>query len=287
MSAAASVEGVSPTTIEAETARYLRTGDSSEWLSVWSGDDLFARARCADAVLREVLIREVTRLAPAAVTPRTFAGVNPQSFMREKVEPLVRGLFPEGEQEVLLEVLAKSVVFLTPDTITEVLRTTTWRSTAWTLANLYLLSVGAEALSDEAPHIVGFSEGATCFVSMNYFETDEPLADFVVHEAAHVFHNCKREAIGLPITRRREWLLEIAFGKRETFAYACEAYSRLLELGESRSSRQALQDAHVADFKPPDERVERDEYFAILSAAVSARNGWKAILKACASGNAP
>ena len=133
---------------------------------------------------------------------------------------------------------------------------------------------------------VGFSQGTTCFVSMNYFETDEPLADFVVHEGAHVFHNCKRETIGLPATRRSEWLLEIAFGKRETFAYACEAYSRLLELGESHSSRQALLDAHTADLKPPDGRVDGDEYLAILRAALSARNGWKTILKACAPGHA-
>jgi hypothetical protein len=37
--------------------------------------------------------------------------------------------------------------------------------------------------------------------------------------------------MGLPYTRRREWPLELAFAKRETFAYACEAYSRILELG--------------------------------------------------------
>lgn len=286
MSATSSAEAPRLTTIEAEVARYLRTGDPNQWLSIWSGDDLFARARCADGFLREALIAEVTRRAPAAVAPVALAAVDPPSFARRKVEPMVRGLFSKGEQEVLLDVLSKSIVFLTPDTITEILRTTPWLSTAWNLANLYLLSVGAEALSEEAPLIVGFSQGTTCFVSMNYFETDDPLADFVVHEAAHVFHNCKRETIGLPATQRREWLLEIAFGKRETFAYACEAYSRLLELGESRSSRQALLDAHAADFKSLDERVEGDEYLTILRATLSARNGWKAILNACAPGHA-
>ena len=71
------------------------------------------------------------------------------------------------------------------------LRTTSWDSTAWVLANLYLLNAGAEPLSDEAPRIVVLSEGTTCFVTMSYFEPDAPLADFLVHEAAHVFHNCK------------------------------------------------------------------------------------------------
>jgi hypothetical protein len=74
---------------------------------------------------------------------------------------------------------------------------------------------------------------------MDYFQTEEPLADFIVHEVAHIFHNCKRKRIGLPFPRRREWLLEIDFAKRETFACACEAYSRLLEVGDCRAARQA------------------------------------------------
>jgi len=61
--------------------------------------------------------------------------------------------------------------------------------------------------------------------------TISPKSDYAIHEAAHIFHNCKREMIGLPATRRREWLLDIDYAKRETFAYACEAYSRILELG--------------------------------------------------------
>ena len=39
----------------------------------------------------------------------------------------------------------------------------------------------------------------------------------------------ERRTVGLPETRQREWLLDIDFRKRETFAYACEAYSRILE----------------------------------------------------------
>lgn len=151
MSAASSAEAPPFTTIEAEVARYLRTGDSNQWLNVWSGDDLFARARCADSLLREALIGEVARRAPAAVAPVALAAVDPQRFARRKVEPMVRGLFPKAEQEVLLDVLAQSVVFLTPDAITDVLRTTPWLSTAWNLANLYLQSARAETLSDQWP----------------------------------------------------------------------------------------------------------------------------------------
>lgn len=114
------------------------------------------------------------------------------------------------------------MIFLTPASIGEVLRTTSWDETAWDLASLYLLSTGSEPPSGEAPRIVAMSEGTTCFVLMRYFEPD---------------------ALGLAARRQREWLLEISIDKRETFAYACEAYSRLLVLGEGRSARQALLDA--------------------------------------------
>ena len=40
----------------------------------------------------------------------------------------------------------------------------------------------------------------------------------MVHEVAHIFHNCKRRNAGLPETRRKEWLLDIEFRKRETLA---------------------------------------------------------------------
>jgi hypothetical protein len=55
---------------------------------------------------------------------------------------------------------------------------------------------------------------------LDYFRHEDPFADFVVHEIAHIFHNCKRRAAGLPETRMRDWLLDIDFRKRETFAYA-------------------------------------------------------------------
>jgi len=74
-------------------------------------------------------------------------------------------------------------------------------------------------------------------VSSEYFRPKGRFEDFVVHEASPVFHNCKRRTAGLPETRRREWLLDIAFGKRETFAYACEAYARIVELSETRARR--------------------------------------------------
>ena len=123
---------------------------------------------------------------------------------------------------------------------------------------------------------------------MKYFSNNNPLEDYVVHEAAHIFHNCKRETIGLPAaTRRREWLLEIDYTKREMFAYSCEAYSRILEFGETRSTRSRLLSELAEGPMPPDERVEGAEYIDILREAVAARNGWKRILERCFSVKSP
>jgi hypothetical protein len=98
----------------------------------------------------------------------------------------VRGLFAEQEQATVLDLLERSVVFLTPDTIETVLLTTPWLRTVWDLANLYLLSCGAKPLSKDARHIVGLSAETTCFVAMDYFSESSRFDDFVVHEAAHV-----------------------------------------------------------------------------------------------------
>jgi hypothetical protein len=53
------------------------------------------------------------------------------------------------------------------------------------------------------------------YVSPDYFAEEDPFADFVVHEAAHIFHNCKRSTIGLRETRTKEWLLDIEYRHRE------------------------------------------------------------------------
>jgi hypothetical protein len=121
-------------------------------------------------------------------------------FTRSKVEPMVRGLFPRVEQDVVLATLEKSVVYVTSETIELLLMNHNYDSTAWNLANLYLGCMGADLLGEEAPRIVGLSESTTCYVSPAYFAEVDPFADLVVHEAAHIFHNCKRHRIGLRAT---------------------------------------------------------------------------------------
>jgi len=106
--------------------------------------------------------------------------------------------------------------------------------------------------------------------------------DFVVHEAAHIFHNCKRRTIGLPETRKREWLLDIQYQKRETFAYACEAYARILERAPKLQDRPGLASEYAGKVRVSGERVDPVEVNSILADACAARNGWKVILARCA-----
>ena len=263
-----------------EIERYLRTGETDVLSSAWPGNTFLEKAVNGEAALREALVAEVARRTEEAADPEALP-TELTRFARERVAPMVRGLFPRGEQETVLDILGRSVVFLTPSNIARVLREARWPGTAWDLANLYLASVDAELLSEEAPSIVGLSEETTCYVPVEYFQVEDPFADFVVHEAAHVFHNVKRRTAGLEETRTREWLLDIDFRKRETFAYSCEAFSRIVALGESPTDRRRLLSELEGGPMPMTDRVDADEYVAILREAVLARNGWKRILERC------
>ncbi len=272
-----------PYSQKAAIERYLSTGEHDTLFAAWPAENFTARARHGEIALRGALISLVKNVAVRAVVPEELADLDVASFTRAKVEPLVRGLFPTAEQQAVLDLLAYGVVFLTPTAIEPLLMQTPYLTTAWNLSKIYLASCGSKLLAGDAPDLVGLSEGTTCYVSMDYFRPAGQFDDFVVHEAAHIFHNCKRRTIGLPEVRGREWLLDIEFGKRETFAYLCEAYSRILELsgGGTPAKRQLLSQAENSPL-PSDDRVGAGEYLKILRAAVAARNGWKEILRSCA-----
>jgi hypothetical protein len=266
--------------IAEEIETYLRTGDHDPHHLAWSGG-FMERNRQAHEDLREALIREVRRLAGRHVQ-RSIPETDAVGLARRKIEPMVRGLFRRVEQEAVLTVLERSVIFVSDANLERILRSYPWHKTAWSLANLYLASVGAEPLGEEAPGIVGLSVETTCFVSPEYFAENDPFADFVVHEAAHIFHNCKRCTVGLAETRRREFLLNIEFRRREIFAYSCEAYSRILERARTAGERRLLAAEYGAKPRIPDTNVDQDEVAEIVLEAAAARNGWKVILACCA-----
>ena len=271
---------MSTSTVAEEIERYLRTGTSDPYFAAWLGGSFLDRAKRADEDLRGALVSEVRRRAEG----RSHAPLPMEdtvALTRSKVEPMVRGLFPRAEQDQVLAVLEKSVVFLTRDNIERILLDEGFDHSAWTLANLYLASIGADLLGEDAPRLVGVREETTCYVSPEYFTEDDPFCDFIVHEAAHIFHNCKRITVGLRETRRKEWLLDIEYRKRETFAYACEAYARVLERAKGPAERRALAAEYGRNVRVSDERVDPGEVASIVAEAASVRNGWKVILARC------
>ena len=176
--------------VAAEVERYLRTGDSDPYSAAWSGANFIESARLARRDLESALIAEVRRRSGSWRPPEAIRDLDVVAFTRSKVERMVRGLFPRAEQDAVLALVERSVVFLTPDNIDEILhKEMRWPGSAWTIANLYLGGIDAELLSEEAPRLVGFSQEATCYVSPAYFAEEDPFADFVVHEVAHIFHN--------------------------------------------------------------------------------------------------
>jgi hypothetical protein len=200
---------------------------------------------------------------------------------------MVDGLFPPVERPPVMRLLERAVVVLSPETIETVLAVQRWPYTAWQLANVYLGSLGRPGLDGQPVAVVGLSEETSCYIALTYFTEPDLFADFLVHEAAHIFHNWKRGYVGLPQTRRREWLLAIDFRRRETFAYACEAYSRILTLGATRPERLRLVEEYSVTALPSDARVETGELVDILREAVGARNGWARILARCAPSRQP
>ena len=276
----ATVDSAAAPSVTAEVDRYLRTGETDPYHAAWLGSwsDRAARAR---RDLRSALVLEVGLLASGRQhlpVPKDRA----ETVVRPRLACLVRGLFPPSEREAVAAAVERSVIFVVQSNIERLLLEQRWDHTAWNLANLYLDSLGAVLLSPDAQPIVGLSEETTFYVSPSYFERQGPFADFVVHEVAHIFHNCKRATVGLPESRRREWLLNIAYSKREEFAYSCEAYSRILEA--EPGERRRLVGSFDASEHFSDHRIDVEEVTAIVREAAGAWNGWRVILRRCAPG---
>ncbi|MDR5734034.1 hypothetical protein QCE47_17125 [Caballeronia sp. LZ025] len=217
-----------------QVQHYLETGEYDSFFVGWPGKAVTDTASHASQQLRAALIADTLLCARGFGQARiVFEPTLP--WFHDKLKPMVHVLFSATERELIFRTLVSGIVVLTPNNIVQVLTKETWPSTAWTVAGIYLDSLGATPLREESARVVGTSQDTTCYVSPAFFRDTDPFADYVVHEAAHVLHNCRRSAIGLTERRTCPNPLDIAFGKRETFAYACEAYSRiLLSLAEKR-----------------------------------------------------
>jgi hypothetical protein len=265
-------------------AHYLATGDTGQSHWDWPGQNFMEVEINSRRILRDALVAAVLERVPTSAQMATSQLGDLVTLTRDKVAPMVSGLFALDERSIVMATLERSVIFLTPENIESLLRASSWLSSSWNLANMYLLERGAEPLSPDAPSLVGMSEETTCYLSLSYLGSQErePFSDYLVHEAAHVFHNPRRCTIGRAETRNKQSLLNIDFRKRETFAYACEAYSRILSLASTPKLRREALQVHANGPLPGDSRMDQEEYLEILAAAVGPGNGWQRILKACA-----
>ncbi|MDA4133733.1 MAG: hypothetical protein OK454_11520 [Thaumarchaeota archaeon] len=269
-------------TVAEAIARYLCSGEYEHDHAEWSGNSWWERAKNGHDDLLRALVAEVKKRSKGR-QHHAVPDLDLTSWTRRKLTPMVQGLFPQVEREAVLALLERSVVFLTADNIEKVLLEQHWLRSAWDIANLYLGSVGADLLGPEAPSLVGLSQETTCYVSAEYFKPSKGIADYVIHESAHVFHNCKRKTAGLTETRTKEWLLLLEFRKRETFAYSCEAYGAILERAKDRAARLALAEKFAKQVESyGDDEIEPAELASIVREACEARNGWKVILSRCA-----
>jgi hypothetical protein len=174
------------------------------------------RANRAHNDVRGTLVRSVQRLA-AGLSHQPVPGGGTVALTHAKVEPMVCEFFPSAERDRVLAALEPSLVFVTSANI-DSLFSQRFDGSAWKTANLYMAGLGAPLLTEDAPHLVGFSAEAKGFVSPEYFAEDDPFADLIVHEVAHIFHNCKRATIGLRETdvRRGDGAWQAACGVRKS-----------------------------------------------------------------------
>jgi hypothetical protein len=267
--------------LEEEIAHFLSTGESDPLGRNFPGRHTLECVTGYERYLRKALLNEVRLRERGRRQNHLPPGFNPSAWTRRKVQPMITGFFPATERQVVLDVAEQSIMFLTRETTHRAISGVAYLESAWTIANMYLYSLRAVMLGDGSRQIVGLSEGTKCYVSLEHFAEKDPFADYVVHEVAHIFHNCKRATLGLPLSRSKEWLLNVAFAKRETFAYACEVYNRILEQSRSPAQRSALFAQYAGRPTMSDNRADHDELLDILKEAVAARNGWKRILWRC------
>jgi hypothetical protein len=271
---AAAAEGLSAELIE----QFLRTGEET-WEGAGSGrftlaqfkeDEVYTAA--TKAALRH-LFELLAKLLPPEVQSSSPVAVD---TIRQRIEPMVTGLVQEDWREIVLrEISRRTFVLNRPGAraaIEAELKTcfmgSAWR-VLWSLFGDHGLKpddidVGCDGLAGDYAH-----------VRWSAYETQDPYSDVVVHEAAHMLHYLKPSHYGLHVRRGQERFVDIEFSHRELFAYACEAYSRVILHGDRKSRIAFAENMQEGAFSFP--RAELADAAALVAKAARARNGWRVI----------
>jgi hypothetical protein len=261
--------------------RFLRTGEKT-WEGAGSGRFSLAQFKEDEAYTRATktairnLFELLANLLPAEA--RTIPPVPPETI-RQRIDPMVTGLVPGDWREVALrEITARTFVLNLPGTkaAIEAELSTCFMGDAWRILwalfgdlglKLDDINVGCDGLAGDYAH-----------VRWSAYQTKDLYSDVVVHEAAHMLHYLKPSHYGLHVRRGQERFVDIEFCHRELFAYACEAYSRVILQGE-RKLRSAFAEKMLdAAFSFPRGQIEA--IAALVLTAARARNGWRLIREA-------
>ena len=202
----------------------------------------------------------------------------------ERVHPMIKGIVQPDWQAVALRELTLRIFVLNfqgAKAALEAELSTGWLSDAWQVLWICFEDHGLKPPAGTETECDGLSAGQFAHVRWSSYATKDPYSDVVVHEAAHLLHYLKPEHYGLHIRRGQERFVDVEFKHRELFAYACEAYSRVVLQGE-RKSRIAFAGKMSEDaFSFPKEcRVPVAD---LVLAAAHARNGWRVIRESTVS----
>jgi hypothetical protein len=105
--------------------------------------------------------------------------------------------------------------------------------------------------------------------------TEQYSCDVIVHEAAHLLHYLKPELFGLPVPKGKERFVDVDFHYRELFAYACEAYSRVMHCDKRASRIEFAEKMRDEAYSFPSDQLGPVSDLVVVAAR--ARNGWRTI----------
>jgi hypothetical protein len=262
--------------------RFLRTGKET-WDGAGSGrftvaafNEHEAYTRASKTALRTLfgLLAELLP-AEAPATPQ----VDPETI-RPRIEPMVKGLVQDDWQEVALrELTARTFVlnFQGARAAMDAELATSFMGTAreilWALYGDYGLKPEQIDMGCD-----GVCAGEFAHVRLSAYESKDPYSDVIVHEAAHLLHYLKPRSYGLHTRRGQERFVDVEFRHRELFAFACEAYSRVVLRGGRKSRIAFAEKMRDGAFSFP--RSQMEEVGALILGAARARNGCRVIREA-------
>jgi hypothetical protein len=262
--------------------RFLRTGEET-WDGAGSGrftiaqlneDEVYTQA--TKTALR-TLFRLLADLLPAEA--RVAPQVGPETIGRS-IGPMVKGLVEGDWQEVALrELTARTFVlnFQGAKAGMEAELSTCFMGTAWQILWALFGDYGLKPEEIRA-ECDGVSGGDFAHVRLSAYESQDPYSDVIVHETAHLLHYLKPAHYGLQVRRGQERFVDVEFCHRELFAFACEAYSRVVLLNKRKSRISFAEEMKERAFSFPRGQIE--EVAAVVLSASRARNGWRVIREA-------